>query len=134
MEKGKNKNKNRIKDASDKQGVSSRLISLWVDVDYTTVSNWNSNKYQPSGDNLNQIGELLEQDNRDLLEPQGRKNTGLAKALQAELNRLRKDEGIPYEIEQFSKEKAKAVKVNNPELIKALKHFAERYKKENGRE
>lgn len=128
MAKEKNKNRNRIKDASDKLGVSSRLISLWVDVDYTTVSNWNSNKYQPSGDNLNQIGELLEQDNRDLLEPQGRKNTGLAEALQAELNRLTKDVGIPYEVEHFSKEKGKNVKVNNPKLIKALKDFAKEYK------
>src|SRR5690606_5522526 len=124
----KKQNRYWIKDASDKLGVSSRLISLWVDVDYTTVSNWNSNKYQPSGDNLNQIGELLEQDNRDLLEPQGRQNTGLAKALQAELNRLTKDVGIPYEVEKFSKEKGKNVKVNNPKLIKALKDFAKEYK------
>ncbi|RYE37699.1 MAG: hypothetical protein EOP48_28295 [Sphingobacteriales bacterium] len=129
MEKKHNKSVNRIKQAAKETGASSRLISLWVDVDYTTVSNWSSNKYQPNDENLNQIGELLEKDNRDLLEPQGRSDTGLAKALEQELKRLHKEEGIPYEIEQFDKKKGVNVKVNNPELIKRLKEFAEGFKK-----
>jgi len=122
-------NINRIKDATKEAGASSRLISLWVDVDYTTVSGWNSNTSQPSHENLNQIGELLQKDNRDLLEPQGRVNTGLAKALEEELRRLHKIEGIPYEIEKLDAKKGKNVKVNNPELIKKLQEFAEEYKK-----
>jgi hypothetical protein len=119
---------NRIKQAAKEVGASSRLVSLWVDVDYTTVSSWSSNKFQPNDENLNQIGELLQKDNRDLLEPQGRVNTGLAKALEEELRRLHKIEGIPYEIEKLDAKKGKNVKVNNPELIKALKEFAEVYK------
>ncbi|MFC0317962.1 MULTISPECIES: hypothetical protein [Olivibacter] len=122
------KSSNRIKQVAKDVGASSRLISLWVDVDYTTVSSWNSNNFQPTDDNLNQIGELLEKDNRDLLEPQGRINTGLAKALEEELNRLHKIEGLPYEVEHFDEKKGKVVMVNNPMLIAALKKFAKEYK------
>ena len=118
---------NRIKQVTKEVGASSRLISLWVNVDYTTVSQWNSNNYQPSNDNLNKIGELFEVDNRDLLEPQSRVNTGLAKALQQELLRLNKDENIPFEIEKKDTNTGKIIKVNNPELIAALKNFAKKY-------
>lgn len=120
---------NRIKEAADIAGASNRLISLWTDVKYTTVSSWNSNTSQPSEVNLNEIGELLEEDNRNLLAPQGRVNTGLTKALEQELKRLHKEEGIPYEIEQLDKKKGGNVKVNNPEFIKRLKEFAEGYRK-----
>ena len=122
---------NQIKEITKSVGASSRLISLWVDVDYTTVSGWNSNTSQPNYENLNEIGELLEEDNGNLLASQGRKNTGLAEGLEHELQRLHKEEGLPYEIEQLDKKKGKNVKVNNPELIKRLREFAEGYRKEN---
>lgn len=118
---------NRIKEATKESGASSRLISLWLDVVYTTVSSWNSNTSQPTQENLNQIGELLQKDNRDLLEPHGRINTGLAEALEKELRRLHKVEGIPYEIEKPDTKNGVKVKVNNPELIKKLKEFAYKY-------
>lgn len=129
MEKKNSKSVNRIKQVAKEKGASSRLISLWVDVDYTTVSNWSSNKYQPSDEKLNQIGELLQKDNRDLLEPQGRVDTGLAKALESELKRLHKEEGIPYEVEKLGKKRGVNVKVNNPKLVKKLREFAEGYEK-----
>lgn len=119
---------NKIKSITNDKGISSRLVSLWVNVDYTTVSQWNSNNYQPNSDKLNKIGELLEVDNRDLFEPQNRIDTGLAKALQEELDRLNKSENIPYEIEQINETTGKSNKVNNPKLIKALKEFANNYK------
>ena len=128
MEKKNSKSLNRIKQVAREKGVSSRLISLWVDVDYTTVSNWSSNKYQPSGEKLNQIGELLQKDNRDLLEPQGRVDTGLAKALEQELKRLHNEEGMAYEVEKLDKKKSANVKVNNPDLVKRLREFAEMLK------
>jgi len=102
---------------------------LWVDVDYTTVSRWSSNMYQPNDENLTKVGELLQRDNRDLLDSQGRKDTGLAIALEKELKRLIKVENIPYEVEKFDDKKGKIVKVNNPELIKKLKVFANSYSK-----
>lgn len=126
---GDAKSINRIKDAAANAGASNRLISLWTDVNYTTVSGWNANTSQPSEDNLNEIGELLQIDNRDLLAAQGRKNTGLTKALEQELKRLHKEEGLPYEVEKLDKKKGINVKVNNPELIKKLREFAARYKK-----
>lgn len=119
---------NKIKSITNDKGISSRLVSLWVNVDYTTVSQWNSNNYQPNSDKLNKIGELLEVDNRDLFEPQNRIDTGLAKALQEELDRLNKSENIPYETEQINETTGKSNKVNNPKLIKALKEFAKNYK------
>ncbi|MFC0344890.1 hypothetical protein [Epilithonimonas hispanica] len=118
---------NRIKSIANDKGASSRLLSLWVNVDYTTVSQWNSNNYQPNSDNLNKIGELLEVDNKDLLESQHRIDTGLAKELQNELNRLHKIERMPYEIDKIDKLTGKIVKVNNPKIIKALKEFAKKY-------
>lgn len=120
---------NKIKSMTHDKGASSRLVSLWVNVDYTTVSQWNSNNYQPTSDKLNKIGDLLEVDNRDLLEPQNRTDTGLAKALQKELERLHKSENIPYEIEQINETTGRSNKVNNPKLIKALKEFAKNYNK-----
>lgn len=120
---------NKIKSITNDKGASSRLVSLWVNVDYTTVSQWNSNNYQPNTDKLNKIGELLQVDNRDLMEPQNRIDTGLAKALQEELDRLHKRENIPYEIEQINETTGKSIKVNNPKLIKALKEFAKNYNK-----
>lgn len=120
---------NRIKKATKIAGASSRLISLWVDVDYSTVSRWNSNATQPKEKNLDDIGEILEIDNRMLLAPQGRVDTGLAKAVEKELNRLHKDENIPYEIEHIID--SKKVMVNNVILINKLKDFADQYKKNN---
>lgn len=125
----KNKIVNRIKSIANDKGVSSRLLSLWVNVDYTTVSQWNSNTYQPNSDKLNMIGELLQVDNKELLESQNRIDTGLAAALQKELVRLNKIEKIPYEIDKINEKTGKTIKVNNPELIKALKEYAKKYEK-----
>lgn len=118
--------KNNIKDTTKTSGVSARLISLWTNVAYSTVSSWNSNIYQPSKDNLNEIGELFEKDSRLLLKSDNRTNTGLAQALEKELRRLISEENVSYVIEQ-EVEGVKS-KINNPALIQALKDFADKYK------
>lgn len=120
--------KNNIKDTTKTVGVSARLISLWTNVAYTTVSSWNSNIYQPSNDNLNEIGELFEKDSRLLLKPNDRKNTGLAHALEKELQRLISEEKVSYVIEQ--EVNGVKTKTNNPILIQALRSYADKYKKE----
>lgn len=120
---------NRIKVATEKAKVSSRLVSLWVDVDYTSVSRWNSNTMQPKEVNLGDIAELLETDNRLLMLAKTRINTGLAQALEKELRRLNSEENVPYVIEQ--EVEGVKTKVNNPALIKSLKDFADKYKKEH---
>lgn len=122
--------KNKIKEVTKVVGASQRLVALMLDVNYTTVSSWNSNTTQPSEENLNLIGELLQRDNRDLLEPQGRVDTGLAKALEQELKRLHNEEEIPYEVEKLDK-KGVSVRVNNPELVKRLREFAINHKNGN---
>jgi len=124
---------NRIKKAAKLSGASQRLVALWLDVDYTSISSWNSNKVQPNNDNINALGELLEIDNRELLEPQGRFKTGLTKELEGELTRLTKEEGIPFEIEKFDSTKNKNILVNNPELIQKIKNYADTYKKTHGK-
>lgn len=121
--------KNNIKGTTKTAGVSARLISLWTNVAYSTVSSWNSNVYQPSNDNLNEIGELFEKDSRLLLKPDNRINTGLAQALEKELRRLNSEENGPYVIEK-EVDRVKA-KTNNPVLIQALKDFADKYRKEH---
>lgn len=130
---GTNPKLNRIKNALKVAGASQRLVCLWLDVDYTSISSWNSNKVQPNNDNLNKLGELLEIDNRELFESQGRFKTGLAKALELELVRINKEESIPFEIEKFDSVKKKNIWVNNPELIKRLKKYAVTYKKTHGK-
>lgn len=121
-------NRNKVKEVIKTAGASQRLVALMLDVNYTTVSSWNSNITQPNNDNLNEMGELLQVDNRDLLEPQGRINTGLALTLEKELKRLHKEERMEYEIDVFDKRKKKIVKVNNPELVKKLKEYLYRLK------
>lgn len=130
---GANPKLNRIKNALKVAGASQRLVCLWLDVDYTSISSWNSNNVQPNNDNLNTLGELLEIDNRELFESQGRFKTGLAKALDLELARLHKEEGIPFEIEKFDSVKKKNIWVNNPEFIKRLKNYATSYRKTHGK-
>lgn len=120
---------NNIKDTSKSFEISARLISLWTNVTYSTVSSWNSNVYQPSKENLHEIGELFQIDSRLLLKSDNRINTGLAHALEQELKRLVKEENMPYVLEK--EVNGSIIRINNPALIKALKDFAEKYNKEN---
>ena len=120
---------NRIKSETQKAGASTRLLAIFLDVKYTTVSKWNGNTTQPTRGNADAIGELLEKDYRDLWEPQGSSVTGLAKAANAELERLNKEKKIPYVIDSIDKETGEKVKVNNPVLVKAIRDFVAKYKK-----
>ncbi|MEC4114775.1 hypothetical protein VSO92_11755 [Myroides pelagicus] len=120
--------KNRLKDIIKEEKVSAILVGLWADVNKATVSAWNSNTSQPNDINLNKVGELFEIDNRMLLQADNRVKTGLAQALQEELNRLTKIEGIPTYINSIDNVSGNNVKMNNPILVKALKDFAENYK------
>lgn len=119
---------NRIKEVLQEEKVSAILVGLWADVNKATVSAWNSNTSQPTNSNLDLIGELFEIDNRMLFEPNHRKKTGLAKALQMELNRLIKHEGISVYIEVIDEKTGKKVKRNNKLLVDALHQFAKEYK------
>lgn len=116
--------KNRIKDVIKEENVSAILVGLWTDVNKATVSAWNSNTSQPNDINLDKVGELFEIDNRMLYKPDQRVKTGLAQALQQELNRLTKIEKIPLYIDVMDSKTGKYIKMNNPLLVKALKDYA----------
>ena len=101
-------------------------LALLLDVNESTVSKWNSNIEEPSLKRLNEIGEVLEIDNRNLLAPTNRRKTGLTDALQLEYKRLLKD-GLSKKID-IKDQEGNIKKVNNPEFVKALREFVEEYK------
>lgn len=119
---------NSIKSEAKNAGASTRLLAIFLDVKYTTVSKWNGNITQPSRGNADAIGELLEKDYRDLWESQGSSATGLAIAANAELERLNKEKKIPYVVDAIDKETGEKVKVNNPVLVEAIRDFVANYK------
>ncbi|MGO4876553.1 hypothetical protein ACEN2P_08120 [Pedobacter psychrotolerans] len=100
-------------------------LALYLDVDDTTISKWNSNIAQPSLKRLNEVGEILEVDNRELLSSQPRKQTGLAAALQVEYKRLL---SIGFTKKVIIKDDNGGNKeVNNPEMVKRLREFAAKH-------
>jgi len=122
---------NNIKEELDKSSLQVATLALYLDVENTTISKWNSNKYQPSLNKLNDIGDILEIDNTNLVLSVKREPTGLADALQKEYKRLLKS-GTPKKI-KVTNDKGEDKEVNNPEFVKALREFVEKYKKENAK-
>lgn len=102
-------------------------LALYLDVDDTTISKWNSNIAQPSLKRLNEVGEILEVDNKDLLKSLPRKQTGLAAALQVEYKRLLSI-GLTKKV-IVKDDDGSNKEVNNPEMVKKLREFAESYRK-----
>jgi transcriptional regulator with XRE-family HTH domain len=98
-------------------------LALYLDVDDTTISKWNSNISQPSLKRLNEVGEVLEVDNKDLLTSQPRKHTGLAEALQKEYKKLLAN-GLTKKI-IVKDENGDSKEVNNPKMVEALRKFVE---------
>lgn len=101
-------------------------LALYLDVDDTTISKWNSNIAQPSLKRLNEVGEILEVDNKDLLKSLPRKQTGLPAALQVEYKRLLSS-GLTKKV-IVKDDNGSNKEVNNPEMVKRLREFAERYR------
>ncbi len=120
---------NKIKEAIKDSSLQVVALSLYLDLDDTTISKWNSNISQPSLKRLNELGEILEVDNIDLLQSNPRKSTGLATALQNEYKRLLKA-GLPTKI-QLSDVNGDTKEINNPEFVKALQEFVCNYRKIN---
>lgn len=120
---------NKIKQAIKDSSLQVVALSLYLDLDDTTISKWNSNISQPSLKRLNELGEILEVDNIDLLQSNPRKSTGLATALQNEYKRLLKT-GLPTKI-QLSDVNGDTKEINNPEFVKALQEFVCNYRKIN---
>lgn len=118
---------NNIKKAIKDSSLQVVALALYLDLDDTTISKWNSNTAQPSLKRLNEVGEILEVDNIDLIQSISRESTGLAKALQNEYKRLLKT-GMSTKI-KISDNNGEIKEVNNPEFVKALQEFVTDYRK-----
>ena len=96
-------------------------LALYLDIDDTTISKWNSNLAQPSLKRLNEVGEILELDNKELISSQQRTQSGLAAALQIEYKRLLAS-GIAKKV-IIKDQDGNPKEVNNPEMVLALREF-----------
>jgi len=120
---------NNIKKSLSASSLQVKVLALYLDMDDTTISKWNSNTAQPSLKRLDEVGEVLEVNNLELIESVPRASTGLANALQNEYKRLSK-EGFKTKI-KVSDESGGLKEINNPEFVKALQDFVSAYKKKN---
>lgn len=120
---------NNIKEAIKESPLQVIALALYLDVDDTTISKWNSNIAQPSLKRLNEVGEVLEVDNLNLIQSIPRESSGLASALQKEYKRLLL-KGMPTKI-KLPNDHGEIKEVNNPEFVKALQIFVTDYKKKN---
>lgn len=118
---------NNIKKAIKDSSLQVVALALYLDLDDTTISKWNSNTAQPSLKRLNEVGEILEVDNIDLIQSISRESTGLAIALQNEYKRLLKT-GMSIKI-KIADNNGEIKEVNNPEFVKALQEFVTDYRK-----
>lgn len=118
---------NNIKKKTKESGATSVLLSVLFDINTSTVSGWNSNTTQPTLSIIDEIADFLEVSNSDLIVSKDRKQTGLAKATQAEFKRLL-NLGIPHKIPTKDRN-GKTIEINNPELVKALRDFVTEYRK-----
>lgn|SRR5690606_11942151 len=118
---------NNIKKSLSASSLQVKVLALYLDMDDTTISKWNSNTAQPSLKRLDEVGEVLEVNNLELIESVPRESTGLANALQNEYKRLFK-EGFKTKI-KVSDESGGLKEINNPEFVKALQDFVSSYKK-----
>lgn len=120
---------NNIKKVLSSSGLQVKALALYLDMDDTTISKWNSNTAQPSLKRLNEVGEVLEVNNLELIESVPRESTGLANALQNEYKRLLK-EGLKTKIKVLD-ESGGLKEINNPEFVKALQKFVTDYRNKN---
>ena len=120
---------NNIKGVLNTSGLQVKVLALYLDMDDTTISKWNSNTAQPSLKRLHEVGEILEVDNVNLIQSIPRESTGLAVELQNEYKRLLKT-GMLAKIKKAN-ELGELKEVNNPVFVKALKDFVSEYKMKN---
>lgn len=120
---------NNIKKSLSSSSLQVKVLALYLDMDDTTISKWNSNTAQPSLKRLDEVGEVLEVNNLELIESVPRESTGLANALQNEYKRLLK-QGFKTKIKVLG-ESGGIKEINNPEFVKALQDFVSAYKKNN---
>lgn len=128
--KKKNEDLNEIKAATAEANATSLLLAIYLNVDPTTVSKWNTNSSQPSLAILDRAGDFLETDNRNLVTRKARKKTGLAEAAQNELKRLMESGVNPYQLD----ENGKPTKKLNPEMVTLIQDFVKKYQEKHSKD
>ena len=119
--------RNRIKEVAASRGVSNQLIALKCNVHYTTVSQWFSNRQQPSIENTIKILKLLEVDFTEIMVYESNnKNDGLGRVLEKEYKKLVKQ--YPVKIEVVSKKSGLKKMIYNPIISEALEVLEDLYK------
>ncbi|HWV72498.1 MAG TPA: helix-turn-helix transcriptional regulator [Pseudosphingobacterium sp.] len=122
---------NKIKEALAEAGVSGIIAALYLGVHEGTISSWNSNKKQPHLSDIDKLADLLESDNVNLVRSKPREKTGLAGAVVNEYKRIMKEGKIPLYV-NATNAKGNPKNIFNPELVKKIQDFVEKYKKEHG--
>lgn len=101
------------------KGVPSFLLAIYMGVHETTVSDWCTNKNQPSPKDFKKIADFLDLNIRELIistEPTGNK---IAESMLAEVEKFQQ-KGTSLYVQAETKTK-KPKKIVNPELLKRLK-------------
>jgi transcriptional regulator with XRE-family HTH domain len=122
-------NINNIKKTLKKTSLHVAALALYLDVDDTTISKWNSNKVQPSLKRIDEIGDILEVDNLELVTSSPRISTGLADKLQVEYKRLLKS-GMTKKI-LIKDSDGREKEINNPKMVQALRNLVAEIRKES---
>lgn len=122
---------NKIKEALAEAGVSGIIAALYLGVHEGTISSWNSNKKQPHLSEIDKLADLLESDNVNLVRNKPREKTGLAEAVVAYYKSIMKSGEVSLYI-NTTDAKGNQKKIFNPELVKNIQEFVEKYKKKHG--
>lgn len=111
--------KNRLKEIIESTGLSSTMLAILLDVHGTTVSQWKSNRQQPSMINIIKLMRLLElRYDEIMIEDTPPVKKGTIQKLQTEYNRITRE--LAPEIRQLRIEKGNS-KFIHPKVIETVK-------------
>lgn len=114
--------RNRLGEIIKGQGISNIMLAILLEVHVTTISQWISNRQQPSKENIVKLMKILELRYHDIMiEDFPSTNKGIVRSLQNEYNKIIKE--YPAEIEIPNKTTGGKKKVLNPKVVTAMKKF-----------
>lgn len=114
--------RNRLGELIKGQGISNIMLAILLDVHVTTISQWFSNRQQPSKENIVKLMRILELRYHDIMiEDFPPTNKGIIQLLQIEYDKIIKEH--PAEIEVPNKTTGGKKKVLNPKVVSAMKRF-----------
>lgn len=116
---------NRIKGALADKGLQNIILAVYMDVHETTVSDWCTNKNQPSPTDFRKIAHFLNLNVRDLILSTDPGSSKTAALMIAEHNKFLKEGKSTY-IYEGATEIKKGKKLINPELLERLKRITEK--------